>query len=86
MPDYSHIAQDAERTSTAHHMADAVGYLMRVAAEAGLQNIVIKLANVRANLLTLANAQSEAGDAGGGEADRREKKPQGSMHARRKPH
>jgi len=86
MQDYSQTPQDTERSSTAHHMADAVGYLMRVAADAGLQTIVVKLANVRANLLTLANAQPQAGDAEGGEAAADEKNHRGSIHARRKPH
>ena len=62
MQDYSQIQPDAERSATAHNMADAVGYLMRVAADAGLQNIAVKLANIRANLLNLANAQAQAGD------------------------
>jgi hypothetical protein len=80
-----HLPSDAARSaSTAHNMADAVGYLMRVAADAGLQTIVVKLANIRANLLNLANAQ--AGDAEAGEGDRRDKNPQGSSHAQRKPH
>jgi hypothetical protein len=86
MQDYSQIAQDTERSSTAHHMADAVGYLMRVAADAGLQTIVVKLANIRANLLTLANAQPQAGDAEGGETAPDDKNLRGSTHATRKPH
>jgi hypothetical protein len=86
MQDYSQIPQDTERASTAHHMADAVGYLMRVAADAGLQTIVVKLANVRANLLTLANAQPQAGDAERGGTAAAEKSLRGSTHARRKPH
>jgi hypothetical protein len=80
-----HLSTDAARSaSTAHNMADAVAYLMRVAADAGLQTIVVKLANIRANLLNLANAQ--AGDAEAGERDGRDKNPQGSSHARRRPH
>lgn len=38
---------------TAHHMADAISFLMRVASEAGLRSIALKLANVRASLLTV---------------------------------
>jgi hypothetical protein len=86
MQDHSQIPQDTERASTAHHMADAVGYLMRVAADAGLPTIVVKLANVRANLLTLANAQPQASEIEGGETAPDEKNHRGSTHARRKPH
>ena len=86
MQDYSQIQPDAERSATAHNMADAVGYLMRVAADAGLQNIAVKLANIRANLLNLANAQAQAGDVAGGETAPQEKNDRGSAHARRKPH
>ena len=87
MQDYTQFPPEAERsTTTAHNMADAVGYLMRVAADAGLQNIVVKLANIRANLLNLANAQSQAGDVEDGETAPHEKNIRGSTHARRKPH
>jgi hypothetical protein len=86
MQDYSQFPQDTERSTTAHHMADAVGYLMRVAAEAGLQTIVIKLANVRANLLNLATPPSEATDVGGGEAGADESDLHRDAHERRKPH
>lgn len=86
MQDYQQFPQDAERSAvTAHNMADAVGYLMRVAAEAGLQAIVLKLANIRANLLNLASAQAQAGEAEGGEVGPDEQHPGGS-HERRKPH
>jgi len=37
--------------TTAHHMADAIGFLMRVATEAGLQNIAVRLGGVRDSLL-----------------------------------
>jgi hypothetical protein len=37
-----HVSTDAARSaSAAHNMADAVAYLMRVAADAGLQTIVV---------------------------------------------
>jgi hypothetical protein len=87
MQDHSQLSTDAEPSAatTAHHMADAVGYLMRVAAEAGLQTIAIKLAHVRANLLTLASAQSEASDAGD-DAGSDERIAQGDSYERRKPH
>jgi hypothetical protein len=85
MQNYSQIPSDAERSATtAHNMADAVGYLMRVAADAGLQTIVVKLANIRANLLNLANVPPQAGNAEG--TVRHEKSDRGSTHARRKPH
>jgi hypothetical protein len=85
MQNLSHTPPDAERSATtAHNMADAVGYLMRVAADAGLQTIVVKLANIRANLLNLANARSEGADTE--ESVPHEKSDRGSTHARRKPH
>jgi hypothetical protein len=85
MQNLSQIPPDAERSATtAHNMADAVGYLMRVAADAGLQTIVVKLANIRANLLHLASARAQAGEAE--EAIRHDKNDRGSTHARRKPH
>ena len=85
MQNYSHIPPEAERSATtAHNMADAVGYLMRVAADAGLQTIVVKLANIRANLLSLANAGTAAGDTE--ETVSRGRSDRGSTHARRKPH
>jgi hypothetical protein len=40
--------------ATTRNMADAVGYLSRVAAEAQLGNIARRLANIRVGLLTLA--------------------------------
>ena len=85
MQNVSQIPPDAERSATtAHNMADAVGYLMRVAADAGLQTIVVKLANIRANLLHLASACSQAGNAE--ETVPHGKRDRGSTHARRKPH
>ncbi len=49
---------------TARHMADAIGFLMRVAVEAGLRGIALELAGVRANLLTagLRNLAANKGD------------------------
>jgi hypothetical protein len=44
-------ARDPSVETTALHMADAIGFLMRVAADAGLGNIEVKLAGVRASLL-----------------------------------
>jgi hypothetical protein len=87
MQDYSHLPPDAaERSITVHHMADAVGYLMRVAAEAGLQTIVVKLANVRANLLNLASPQPQEGAPDSDESGADEGNPQEDRHERRKPH
>ena len=88
MHDTSQLSPDQHGSpaSTAHQMADAVGYLMRVAAEAGLPAIVVKLANIRANLLSLANAQSPENGADTPEGETDEGNPQGSTHERRKPH
>ncbi|MGP0091331.1 MAG: hypothetical protein ACLPKB_15445 [Xanthobacteraceae bacterium] len=44
-------APNASVETTAQHMADAIAFLMRVATDAGLQNIALKLAGVRASLL-----------------------------------
>lgn len=53
--------------TTAQHMADALSFLMRVAAEAGMGTIAAKLAHVRINLLNYndtdeGSALPEAGD------------------------
>lgn len=45
--------------TTARHMADAVGYLTRVASESGLVSIAGKLGHVRQSLLRVANGDSE---------------------------
>jgi hypothetical protein len=47
-------APDPSVATTAHHMAEAVTYLMRVARDAGLRAVATKLGNVRANLLSVA--------------------------------
>ena len=41
-------------TTTARHMADAVAYLMRVARQADMRKVAIKLSRVRADLLVLS--------------------------------
>jgi hypothetical protein len=46
-------------TVTARHMADAVGYLTRVADTAGLRGIAGKLTNVRTSLLRVVTVGSE---------------------------
>lgn len=46
-------------TVTARHMADAVGYLTRVATNAGLRGIAGKLTNVRTSLLKVVAIGSE---------------------------
>ncbi len=69
--------EDGSVTVTARHMADAVGYLTRVAANAGLRGIAGKLTNVRTSLLKVAADGAEADDpaestaksAGAGKAD-----------------
>jgi|CXWL01.1.fsa_nt_gi hypothetical protein len=45
--------------TTARHMADAVGYLTRVASESGLLAIAGKLGHVRQSLLRVASGDSE---------------------------
>lgn len=45
--------------TTARHMADAVGYLTRVASDSGLVVIAGKLGNVRQSLLRVASGDSE---------------------------
>jgi hypothetical protein len=49
--------------TTAHHMAEAVTFLMRVAAETGWGSIALQLNNVRSNLIRLgkSNANGAAG-------------------------
>jgi hypothetical protein len=51
-------------TVTARHMADAVGYLTRVATNAGLRGIAGKLTNVRTSLLKVVAIGSEDGQSG----------------------
>jgi hypothetical protein len=53
------VAPNPSVEATAHHMADAIGFLMRVADEAGLRNIVVRLAGVRASLLASARHEAE---------------------------
>jgi hypothetical protein len=52
--------------TTACHMAEAVGYLVWVAMEADMQKVATRLAQVRVELLQLAN---------GGDADSDWQKP-----------
>jgi hypothetical protein len=82
MSNVSRMPQDAPASTatTAHHMADAIGFLMRVAAEAGMRNIVVKLAGIRANLLTLSEQSGPAAD-NVTEADL-----EGKSHERNRPH
>lgn len=44
---------------TARRMADAVEYLMRVARDAGLSGIAVKLTTIRVNLLNVAAGQPD---------------------------
>jgi hypothetical protein len=53
-------AAKATAGTTAQHMADALSFLMRVAAEAGMGTIAAKLAHVRINLLNYSDADEEA--------------------------
>jgi hypothetical protein len=51
--------EEGSVTVTARHMADAVGYLTRVADNAGLRGIAGKLTNVRTSLLRVVTVGSE---------------------------
>jgi hypothetical protein len=56
----SQFSRDVEQTSvatTAHHMAEALTFLMRVATEAGLANVVLKLEDARATVIGVAISQ-----------------------------
>jgi hypothetical protein len=56
---------DGSVAMTARHMADAVGYLTRVAKNAGLRGIAGKLTHVRTSLLkVVADGAEEDGDPG----------------------
>jgi hypothetical protein len=61
---------------TARHMADAIGFLTRVATEAGLRNIAVKLGSVRANLLIIATRPPEKGDDASGQDRPEQDKPE----------
>ena len=55
-PDIPHHRGEAVAT-TAHHMAEALTFLMRVASEAGLSNVAVKLEDARATVIRLAISQ-----------------------------
>jgi hypothetical protein len=42
---------DTSANSTALHMADAIGFLVRVANEAGFASVALRLAGIRTSLL-----------------------------------
>ncbi len=61
-PDIPHHRGEASRgeasvATTAHHMAEALTFLMRVASEAGLSNVALKLEDARATVIGLAISQ-----------------------------
>ncbi len=61
------LERDAEETppalaTTAYHMADAVGYLIWVANEANMRKVATHLAEVRVQLLLLADEEDEDND------------------------
>ncbi len=58
-------APDPSLVTTTRNMADAVSFLIRVAADVGLGNIASKLTSVRVKLLTLAS-ETEQSDPGKG--------------------
>ena len=47
----------ASVATTAHHMAEALTFLMRVASEAGLPTVALKLEDARASVIRLAISQ-----------------------------
>ncbi|MEA2992301.1 MAG: hypothetical protein QOD40_1221 [Alphaproteobacteria bacterium] len=53
-------ASDASVETTTRHMADAVSFLIRVAADAGLPSIANNLSTVRVHLLDVASEQAQA--------------------------
>jgi len=55
--------------TTAYHMADAISFLMRVATDAGLRNIAVRLAGVRASLLASARHEAEETGLAKGKSD-----------------
>jgi hypothetical protein len=56
-PDVPHNIGELTVATTAHHMAEALTFLMRVASEAGLPNVVVKLEDARATVIRLAICQ-----------------------------
>jgi hypothetical protein len=56
-PDYPYDVCGTSVATTAHHMAEALTFLMRVASEAGLPNVAVKLEDVRATVVRLAISQ-----------------------------
>ncbi len=50
-PQWRKDPPNASATSTALHMADAIGYLVRVANEAGFASVALRLAGIRTSLL-----------------------------------
>jgi hypothetical protein len=86
MPHYSpDEALKPSAVTTAHHMADALSFLMRVATEAGLRNVAAKLANVRSNLLDLTTGpEARGGSAGDEESTGSSPSLKGKSDARRK--
>jgi hypothetical protein len=86
MPKDSKPTEDAAKPSaiaTTRNMADAVSYLARVAADAGLRNIAVRLNGIRTSLLISARCQmAERKSAAGGNNCQ---SLNGDPHERRKP-
>jgi hypothetical protein len=57
-----HDVGEASVATTAHHMAEALTFLMRVATEAGLPKVVLKLEDARATVIGLAISQPHIRD------------------------
>ena len=50
--------------TTASHMAEALGYLARVAVDAGMRRVAVKLITVRTELLVLASGTYDSANGG----------------------
>ena len=70
-----------DSVTTASHMAEALGYLARVALDAGMKRIAVKLIMVRTELLMLANGTYDS--ANGGERENRRASEGGAESTRK---
>jgi hypothetical protein len=76
---------DTSLVTTTRNMADAVSFLIRVAADVGLGAIASKLTRVRVNLLTLASETERDIPANSpGEPNPLRRTPKGDSDAKRK--
>lgn len=79
-------APDPSLVTTTRNMADAVSFLIRVAADVGLGNVATKLTSVRVKLLTLASeTEQQCGPAkGAGKPEPLRRTLKGDTDAKRK--